>query len=86
VKTHRFWTTGSNEGVGCEDKWAWCNTKSLLPKNYTRWEAGAPGAPSKERCAQIHFAPETALVGLDDLECSAERYFICKVSDILFFP
>jgi hypothetical protein len=79
AKDNKYWTSGSNAGVGCEETWAWCNSKTLFKTPFTMWKSGAPGAPRRQRCAQLHLQPNVSMVGLEDVTCASEQFFICKV-------
>lgn len=78
-KDNKYWTSGSNAGAGCEETWGWCNSKALFKTPFTMWKVGAPGAPRRQRCAQLHLQPNISLVGLEDVTCTTEQFFICKV-------
>jgi hypothetical protein len=69
---NKYWTSGSNAGVGCEETWGWCNTNTLFKTPFTMWKAGAPAAPRRQNCAQLHLQTNVALVGLEDVACTAE--------------
>jgi hypothetical protein len=83
AKDNKYWTSGSNAGVGCEEMWGWCNSKTLFKTPFTMWKPGAPGAPRRQRCAQLHLQPNVSMVGLEDVTCASEQFFICKVT--IFF-
>jgi hypothetical protein len=84
AKDNKYWTSGSNAGVGCEEKWGWCNSKTLFKTPFTTWKAGAPSAPRRQRCAQLHLQPNVSMVGLEDVTCANEQFFICKVIFLIF--
>jgi hypothetical protein len=72
-----YWTSGTNEGYGCDLKHGWCASNTLLTKD-APWRAREPSNLLSERCIQLDFANASQL-GLNDVPCSAVNTFICEV-------
>jgi hypothetical protein len=72
-----YWTSGTNEGYGCDLKHGWCGSNTLLTKE-APWKAAEPNNLLSERCILLDFATIGNL-DLSDLPCSAAYKFICEV-------
>lgn len=75
-----FWTSGTNEGYGCDLKHGWCGSNTLLTKD-SPWRSGEPNNLLGERCIQMYFVNISQLV-LVDLPCSTANNFICEVYEV----
>jgi hypothetical protein len=73
-----YWTSGTNEGYGCDLKHGWCGSNTLLNKNVP-WGAGEPNDLLSERCIQLVFA-NVGQLHLIDIACSVAGTFICEVT------
>lgn len=80
LKDFSFWTSGTNAGVGCDDTWGWCSTKTLFQNPFKMWMSGAPFAPRTKRCAQMNMNADPTKVVFEDYPCGSTRYFVCEVN------
>jgi hypothetical protein len=78
-KDSSYWTSGTNNGVGCDEIWGWCSTKTLFQNPFKMWMSGAPFAQITKRCAQMNMNADPTKVVFEDCLCSSIRYFICEV-------
>jgi hypothetical protein len=74
-----YWTSGTNNGVGCDETWGWCSNKTLFQNPFKMWKSGAPFAQITKRCAQIHMNADPTKVVFEDYPCGSTRNFICEV-------
>jgi hypothetical protein len=79
TKDHSYWTSGTNNGVGCDETWGWCSTKTLFQNPFKMWMSGAPFAQITKRCAQMTMNADPTKVVFEDYPCGSVRYFICEV-------
>lgn len=72
-----YWTSGTNEGYGCDLKHGWCGSNTLLTEE-APWHAGEPNDLLSERCILLRF-PTVGKLDLHDYACSSSSNFICEV-------
>jgi hypothetical protein len=76
-----YWTSASNEGFGCENKWNWCTADKLLPSDFTHWKPNEPSHPFTERCMDMWFNTDPKKLNLNDKPCQDGIRFVCEVSE-----
>lgn len=74
--SRRFWSSGTNEGYGCDVKHGWCGSNTFFAPNMP-WKTGEPNNHLKERCIDLHM--NTSQVFFSDIFCGSLRNFICEV-------
>ncbi|XP_059484456.1 uncharacterized protein LOC132201914 [Neocloeon triangulifer] len=73
-----YWTSGTNDGFGCELTYGFCSTNTLLYQNFSNWSPNEPSHPLTERCVTIKLDVAPQNIGFNDLTCSNTQNFICK--------
>ncbi|XP_065349858.1 macrophage mannose receptor 1-like [Cloeon dipterum] len=73
-----YWTTGTNEGFGCEFQYGFCGTQTSFNPNFLNWKANEPSTPLGERCLEMKLDVDPKLFYFNDNSCSATQYFICE--------
>jgi len=73
-----YWTSGSNDGFGCEFTYGWCGSKTLVFKNLP-WCANEPNALLSERGLELGLNNIQNTSCFNDLLCTEKRFYICEV-------
>lgn len=74
-----FWTSGTNNGYGCDKTYGWCSTKTLMYAKAT-WTSREPIMHLQERCVVLDISMNFKDVGFNDAPCNSMMPFICKVN------
>jgi hypothetical protein len=72
-----LWTSGTADGIGCEQTWGWCPSSQPFYDNFT-WGQSLNSKPGVENCAAIAWSTGNAVILVDQV-CSEKRGFICEV-------
>ncbi|CAB3376642.1 Hypothetical predicted protein [Cloeon dipterum] len=78
--TNFYWTSGTNNGFGCEFTYGFCGSRTLLYQNFTNWQSAMPDNPLTERCLDMKMAIDPTQMTFNDQKCTDIRNFICEGS------
>ncbi|XP_059481673.1 uncharacterized protein LOC132200308 [Neocloeon triangulifer] len=73
-----YWTSGSNDGFGCDLTYGFCGINKLLYQNFSNWNPNEPSTPLSERCMEMKLDVNPQKIVFNDIVCTEGRYFICE--------
>ncbi|XP_065346631.1 macrophage mannose receptor 1-like [Cloeon dipterum] len=73
-----IWTSGTDVGIGCVNKYGWCPDGQFLNSN-SHWCAGEPSSPYVENCVDLVIkGGDSSSTCFNDNTCSKTFRFVCE--------
>ncbi|XP_065353487.1 uncharacterized protein LOC135948214 [Cloeon dipterum] len=73
---HQLWTSGTADGIGCENIWGWCNSRQNFSIG-SPWKPGQPSGLLLEKCVYVEFGLNT-VPSLRAFDCNNRLWYICE--------